>query len=400
MSTPTTALPVTEQPATTPRTMQAVVFDDFGGPEVLVAREIPVPEVRPHDLLVRNASIGVNRADLLHRKGAYGRAYFGDADTMGLEIAGTVVAMGPEVQGFAVGDRVMGIVGGGAYAELSRIDHRMAMPVPAGMDLVAAGAVAEVFVTAHEALFHLARLHAGESVLIHAAAGGVGSAAVQLAHAAGARVFATAGGDKRGAVLGCGADVFIDYRSEDFQAVVAQATQGRGVDVVIDFIGAPYLQRNVRSLADGGRLVSVGLLGGAQGAELPMDVVLYRHLQIFGTVMKSRPPGVKQAMVQRFAQQWLPGVAKRGDPAGDRQHVCTGRCCTGPSAHGVWRQHRQDPVAARGALSGQGVAPIAQYPALGPPQSAAAGLRHAANMSSSVLYAWVFTSIRPSTEWK
>ena len=153
MSTPTAALPVTEQPVTeqpttTPRTMQAIVFDDFGGPEVLVAREIPVPEVRPHDLLVRNAAIGVNRADLLHRKGAYGRAYFGDADTMGLEIAGTVVAMGPEVQGFAVGDRVMGIVGGGAYAELSRIDHRMAMPVPAGMDLVSAGAVAEVFVTA------------------------------------------------------------------------------------------------------------------------------------------------------------------------------------------------------------------------------------------------------------
>ena len=152
-------------------------------------------------------------------------------------------------------------------------------------------------------------------------------------------MFATARGDKRGAVLGCGADVFIDYRSEDFQAVVAQATQGRGVDVVIDFIGAPYLQRNVRSLADGGRLVSVGLLGGgAQGAELPVDVVLYRHLQIFGTVMKSRPPEVKQAMVQRFAQQWLPALAKRGDPAGDRQHVCTGRCRTGPSAHGVWRR--------------------------------------------------------------
>ena len=301
--------PAAEQPANPQPTMQAIMFDDFGGPEVLVAREIPPPEVRPHDLLVRNAAIGVNRADLLHRKGAYGRAYFGDADTMGLEIAGTVVAVGPEVQGFAVGDRVMGIVGGGAYAELSRIDHRMAMQVPAGMDLVAAGAVAEVFVTAHEAMFHLARLHAGESVLIHAAAGGVGSAAVQLAHAAGARVFATAGGDKRSAVLACGADVFIDYRSEDFLSVVAQETQGQGVDVVIDFIGAPYLERNVRSLADGGRLVSVGLLGGAQGAELPMDVVLYRHLQIFGTVMKSRPPEVKQAMVQRFARQWLPALA-------------------------------------------------------------------------------------------
>lgn len=300
--------PVTVQTAVPP-TMQAIGFDDFGGPEVLVAREVPTPEVRPHDLLVRNASIGVNRADLLHRKGAYGRAYFGDADTMGLEIAGTVVAVGPLVRGFAVGDRVMGIVGGGAYAELSRIDHRMAMHVPVGLGLVAAGAVAEVFVTAHEALFHLANLQAGESVLIHAAAGGVGSAAVQLAKAAGARVFGTASGDKRDAVLGFGADVFIDYRSEDFAAVVAQATDGKGVDVVIDFIGAPYLERNVRSLAVGGRMVAVGLLGGAQGATLPMDAVLYRHLQIFGTVMKSRPPEVKQAMVQRFAERWLPALA-------------------------------------------------------------------------------------------
>lgn len=289
--------------------MQAIVFDDFGGPEVLVARDVARPEVRPHDLLVRNAAIGVNRADLSHRKGAYGHAYFGDADTMGLEIAGTVVEVGPQVQGYAVGDRVMGIVGGGAYAELSRIDHRMAMHVPPGLSLVEAGAVAEVFVTAHEALFHLARLQAGESVLIHAAAGGVGSAAVQLAHAAGARVFATAGGDKRAAVQGFGADEVIDYRAQDFQAVVADRTADQGVDVVIDFIGAPYLERNLRSLAVGGRMVVVGLLGGAQAAALPMDVLLYRHLQIFGTVMKSRPPEVKQAMVQRFAQRWLPALA-------------------------------------------------------------------------------------------
>lgn len=289
--------------------MQAIVFDDFGGPEVLVAREIARPEVRPHDLLVRNAAIGVNRADLSHRKGAYGRAHFGDADTMGLEIAGTVVELGAQVRGFSVGDRVMGIVGGGAYAEFSRIDHRMAMPVPQGLSLVDAGAVAEVFVTAHEALFHLARLQAGESVLIHAAAGGVGSAAVQLAHAAGARVFATAGGDKREAVLGFGADAVIDYRKEDFQAVVTQQTGGKGVDVVIDFVGGPYLERNVRSLAEGGRMVVVGLLGGAAGAALPMDALLFRHLQIFGTVMKSRPPEVKQAMVQRFAQRWLPALA-------------------------------------------------------------------------------------------
>lgn len=289
--------------------MQAIVFDEFGEPEVLVTREVARPEVRPHDLLVANASIGVNRADMSHRKGAYGRANFGDSDIMGLEIAGTVVDMGSQVHGYSIGDRVMGIVGGGAYAELSRIDHRMAMHVPQGLALVEAGAVAEVFVTAHEALFHLARLQAGESVLIHAAAGGVGSAAVQLAHAAGARVFATAGGDKRKAVESFGADEVIDYRADDFQAVVAQKTDGKGVDVVIDFVGPSYLERNVRSLAAGGRMVVVGLLGGIEGAALPMDVLLYRHLQIFGTVMKSRPPEVKQAMVQRFAQRWLEALA-------------------------------------------------------------------------------------------
>ena len=225
------------------------------------------------------------------------------------------------------------------------------------------------------------------------------------------RMSSKAGGDSRGAVLDCGADVFIDCRSEDFQAVVAQATQGRGVDVVIDFIGAPYLQRNVRSLADGGRLVSVGLLGGgAQGAELPVDVVLYRHLLIFGTVMKSRPPEVKQAMVQPFAQQWLPALA-----AGVIRSVIDSTFALADavqayrSAHGVWRQHWQDPVVAPRELSwlrpaphlcGTGLPGPSAWPRLGPPQPAAARLRHAANTSSSVLYASVFTSIRPSTEWK
>jgi len=289
--------------------MQAIVFDDFGDPDVLVLRETARPEVRPHDLLVRNVSIGVNRADMSHRKGAYGRAYFGDSDIMGLEIAGTVVETGPEVQGYSVGDRVMGIVGGGAYAEFSRIDHRMAMKVPESLSLVDAGGVAEVFVTAHEALFHLARLQPGESVLIHAAAGGVGSAAVQLAHAAGARVFATASGDKHEAVMGFGADEVIDYRTDDFQAAVTEKTQDKGVDVLVDFVGAPYLARNVRSLAVGGRMVIVGLLGGFEGAALPMDAVLYRHLQIFGTVMKSRTSEVKQAMTRRFAQRWLEALA-------------------------------------------------------------------------------------------
>ncbi|WPB59153.1 NAD(P)H-quinone oxidoreductase [Xylophilus sp. GOD-11R] len=285
--------------------MKAITFESFGEADVLQLTDVPDPVVRPHDLLVRNRAAGVNRADLNQRRGAYGRADFGDSTLMGLEIAGEVVAMGDEVAGFAIGDRVMGIVGGGSYAELARFDHRMAIRVPEGMDIVLAGAIPEVFVTAHEALIHLGRLQPGEKVLIHAAAGGVGSAAVQLAHAVGAQVFATASASKHDEVRALGADVLVDHKAQDFADVVRAEAGERGVDVVIDFIGAPYLERNVRALAEGGRLVQVGLMGGSTGAALPLDRVLFRHLQIMGTVMKSRTPEVKQAMTRRFADAWL-----------------------------------------------------------------------------------------------
>ncbi|MGO4330100.1 NAD(P)H-quinone oxidoreductase [Cupriavidus sp. 2TAF22] len=285
--------------------MKAITFKEFGEADVLQLEEVPAPALRPHDLLVRNHAAGVNRADLIQRRGGYGRQSFGDSDIMGLEIAGEVIAAGADVTGFAPGDRVMGIVGGGAYAQAARIDHRMAMRIPDSIDYVRAAAIPEVYVTAHEALIHLGRVQAGDAVLIHAAAGGVGSAAVQLAHAAGARVFATAGAGKLGRVRELGADVAIDYKAQDFAEAVAHATDGRGVDVVIDFIGAPYLERNVRSLANGGRLVQVGLMGGIEGATLPLDRLLYGHLQIIGTVMKSRTPQAKHAMTQRFAERWL-----------------------------------------------------------------------------------------------
>jgi NADPH2:quinone reductase len=289
--------------------MQAITFNDFGDADLLTLSEVADPQPRPADLLVRVHAAGVNRADLLQRRGHYGRQDFGDSTLMGLEIAGEVVAMGAEVRGHAIGDRVMGIVGGGAYAELARIDHRMAMPIPPSLDYVHAAAITEVFVTAHEALLHLARLQPGERVLIHAAAGGVGSAAVQLAHAVGAEAFATTGAAALAQVRALGADHVIDYRGEDFAAVVERYTEGRGVDVVIDFVGAPYFERNVMSLATGGRLVQVGTLRGAEPARIPLDRLLYRHLQIFGTVMKSRPPEVKQAMSRRFRERWLDSFA-------------------------------------------------------------------------------------------
>lgn len=285
--------------------MKAVVQNVFGGPETLKIEELPIPEVRPHDLLVRVGAAGVNRADALQRMGRYGRANFGDSELMGLEVAGEVVDLGASVSGYQIGDRVMGIVSGGAYAEFARMDHRMAMPIPRGMDDVRAAAIPEVFVTAHEALFHLGRLEADQSVLVHAAAGGVGSAAVQLAHRAGARIFASTSAEKLQRVLAWGADRVIDYRAESFQQVIDADTDGQGVNLVVDFIGAPYLAANIHSLAEGGRMIQVGILGGGSGGELPLDRVLYRRLSIMGTVMKSRSLEEKCAMVERFSERWL-----------------------------------------------------------------------------------------------
>lgn len=285
--------------------MKAIVFDDFGAADVLQLRDVPEPEPRDTDLLLRNHAAGVNRADIIQRTGGYGKDSFGDSAVMGLELAGEVIAMGSAVEGFALGDRVMGIVGGGGYAEQARIDYRMAMPIPASLDYVQAAGIPEAFVTAHEAAFHLGRLEAGESILIHAAASGVGSAALQLARAAGARVFATASASKLERVRALGADVAIDYKTDDFAKAIERETAGKGVDVIVDFIGAPYFERNIASLNFGGRLVEVGLLGGAKGATLPLDRLLYRHLQVIGTVMKSRPQSVKQAMTQRFRDRWL-----------------------------------------------------------------------------------------------
>ena len=285
--------------------MKAITFETFGGPEVLELTDVAEPQVRPGDLLVRVHAAGVNRADLTQRRGGYGRPDFGDSPVIGLEIAGEVIEIGSEVSGYRVGDRVMGIVGGGAYAELARIDHRMAMPIPAQLDYVHAVAIPEVFVTAHEAMLHLGRLQMGDSVLIHAAAGGVGSAAVQLARASGARVFATADGGKRARVEQLGADRVIDYKQEDFAEVIARETEGRGVNVIVDFIGEPWFASNLRSLANGGRLVQVGILGGGGEVKLQLQDILYRHLQIMGTVMKSRSQREKHAMVRRFREHWL-----------------------------------------------------------------------------------------------
>lgn len=289
--------------------MKAVVFDDFGEADVLRLAEVPMPEVRAGDLLVKVHATGVNRADLLQRQGYYGRQSYGDSDLLGLEVAGEVVAVGADVTDIPPGERVMAIVGGGAYAEFARVDRSMAVRIPEDLDYVAAAAVMESFVTAWEAAVHLGETSSGMAVLIHAAAGGVGSAGVQIAHALGTRVFATANAERRADVLALGAEAVFDYRSEDFELGVRDATGGRGVDVIVDFVGGDYLGRNLRSLAPGGRLVQVGLLSGQDTASIPLSVLLHNHLRLIGTVMKSRTVEEKRAMVHRFAEGALPMFA-------------------------------------------------------------------------------------------
>lgn len=288
--------------------MKAVSYADFGGPEVLELVSVPLPQVRSTDLLVRVHAAGVNKADLNQRRGAYGMgADFGDSTLMGLEIAGEVVDQGADVHGFEPGDRVMGITGGGGYAEFARMDYRLALPVPPSLSYVDAAAIPEVFVTAHQALVHLGELRAGESVLIHGAAGGIGTASLQLAAAISpGKVFATAAREQHDALTALGANVLIDYRHQDFHGELMAA--GFGVDVIVDIVGGPNLERNVRSLNAGGRLVQLGIQGGTDG-RLPMDVLLFKRLRIVGTVMKSLTIDEKHAMVTRFQHRWTDALA-------------------------------------------------------------------------------------------
>ncbi|MCQ8240091.1 NAD(P)H-quinone oxidoreductase [Rhizosaccharibacter radicis] len=285
--------------------MRAIVHDRFGPAEVLHLAEVPLPVVRPTDLLVRVGAAGVNRADILQRDGFYAGQHFGESDLLGLELAGDVVATGADVTNFAPGDRVMAIVGGGAYAEYARVDRSMAVRIPDDLSINDAAAIMESFVTAVEAIHHLAGLRKGRSVLIHAAAGGIGSACVQLAAALGLKVLATCSADRAEDVRRIGANIVFDRRSGDWQNGVHAACD-QGVDAVIDFVGGAFLGPNLRCLRPGGTLVQVGILSGEAEAAIPLNLLLHNHLRIQGTVMKSRTAEEKRAMVRRFEEVAMP----------------------------------------------------------------------------------------------
>ena len=284
--------------------MKAITFATYGGPDVLRLEDVAEPVPTPDDLLVRVRASALNRADTMQRRGHYPPPP-GESDILGLELAGEVEAVGANALGFKPGDRVFGLVGGGGYAEKACIDHRMAMPIPPGWDFVKAAAVPEVFFTANETLFTLGRLDAGETVLIHAGASGVGTAGIQMARQTGARVLVTVGSEEKVArTEALGAEAAINYKTTDFAERVLELTDG-GVDLVQDFIGAAYWQNNLKCLKTAGRLVLVGLMGGAK-VEADIGLIMRKRLQVIGSVMRSQPMENKIAITERFRSRWLP----------------------------------------------------------------------------------------------
>lgn len=284
--------------------MKAIVLNGFGDPEVLTLGEAPTPEPKPDDLLVRVRASALNRADTLQRRGRY-PAPPGDSEILGLELAGEVAGWGSAVTGFAKGQRVFGLVGGGGYAEYALLDHKMAMLIPEGWSYEQAAAVPEVFFTANETVFVLGNLQRGETLLVHAGGSGVGTAAIQMAHHLGATVYFTAGSaEKIERAMALGADAGINYKTQDFVAEVKRLTDGAGVDVVEDFLGASYLARNMDALKTTGRLVVVATMGGTK-TEIDLNLLMRKRLAIFGSVLRARPLVEKRQVTQRFLQRWM-----------------------------------------------------------------------------------------------
>ncbi len=261
--------------------------------------EAPAPVPGPGELLVRVAATAVNRADLMQRRGLYPPPP-GASPILGLECAGTVEALGPGATGFAPGERVMALLAGGGYAELATVHAGSAMRVPARLSLEQAAAVPEVFLTCSLNLFDLAETPAGGAALVHGGGSGIGTAAIQLLRRAGVRSIVTAGSaEKCARCRKLGADVALDYREGPFAPRVLEATDGKGVDTVLDSIGAPYLEQHLACLRAGGALVLIGLMGGAR-AEIDLGAVVTKRLRVIGSTLRARPVEEKAAIVARF----------------------------------------------------------------------------------------------------
>ncbi len=293
---------------TIPETMSAIAISTPGGPEVLKPERRPVPKPRPGEVLIRVAAAGVNRPDVFQRSGAYPPPP-GASDLPGLEVAGEIVALGEGTKRFAIGDSVCALVPGGGYAPYVATPEPQALPVPAGLSMVEAAALPENYFTVWVNVFDHGRLEAGETLLVHGGTSGIGTTAIQLGKAFGARVLATAGSAlKCDAMRALGADRAIDYRTEDFVALAKAETQARGADVILDMVGGSYVARNYAAAADQGRIVQIAFLSGPK-AEVDFTPLMVKRLIHTGSTLRPRTVDEKGAIARALEEKVWPLLA-------------------------------------------------------------------------------------------
>lgn len=291
-----------------PAEMRAIEIKQPGGPEVLVPTRRPVPEPAKGEVLIRVAAAGVNRPDILQRQGAYAPPP-GTTDLPGLEVAGDIVAVGPDVLRWKVGDKVTALVAGGGYAEFCIAPAPQCLPIPGSLTMIEAAALPETFFTVWTNVFERGHLQAGETFLVHGGSSGIGTTAIQLASRSGSRVFATAGSaEKCSKCRELGASVAIDYKTEDFVKVVERETGGKGVDLILDMVGGDYINRNLQCLAVDGRLVQIAFLKGAK-AEINFANVMVKRQTITGSTLRPRSVAQKGAIAQALEEKVWPLVA-------------------------------------------------------------------------------------------
>ncbi|GAB4365956.1 MAG: NAD(P)H-quinone oxidoreductase [Calditrichia bacterium] len=282
--------------------MQAILYKAFGGPEVLYMEEVPTPVPGEEEILVKVLYAGINRADILQRKGHYPPPP-GSSPILGLEVSGIVEQVGERVDRWKPGDRVCALLSGGGYAEYAVIHQRMVMPVPPGVSLQEAAAIPEAFLTGYQALFWIGNLQSGQWVLIHAGGSGVGTASIQLAREAGAYIVVTAGSENKLAVCReLGAELAINYKIGPFASPVLEHTGTRGVDVILDFVGQPYWEQNLAVLAPDGILVILSLLGGSKIENFDLSILMKKRLRIQATTLRNRSPEYKMKLTEEFSR--------------------------------------------------------------------------------------------------
>jgi len=290
---------------TNPTKMRAVEISSPGGPDVLVPAERPVPVPKPHEILVKVAAAGVNRPDVLQRMGKY-NVPADASDLPGLEIAGEVAACGSSVTMWKPGDQVCALVHGGGYAEYCVTPEVQALPVPQGLSMVEAAALPETFFTVWSNVYDRAHLAPGETLLVQGGSSGIGTTAIQMAAAMGNRVFATAGSEEKcAACVKLGAEKAINYRTQDFVAEVKAATGGKGVDVILDMVGGDYVPRELKCLADEGRLAFIAVLGGWK-TELDISAVMGKRLTLTGSTLRPRTVAFKGTIARNLREKIWP----------------------------------------------------------------------------------------------